>query len=273
MHSPPPPPPPPVPPANPKVAEPITWRGVAELLHAVGKVPAHDLEGLLQVIATQLAALMNAPECILLFSIRHTDLPEGDALGGWRVREARIPHGDAEGEAMIRAYAQAELYTQDPHSIALAQGAGKLRAMLRFDIITEEQWRGSPSDALYQARGMGDHLVGAYPVTADTEILAVLSRGLDEADFTPAERDGLAHAMGHLGEPARRIALSFGAPGRLLSPRERETLSWLLQGHSEKQIAHEMCLAKSTVHEYVVGVYRKVGVSSRAELMARWLNA
>ncbi len=252
---------------------PLPWQEVAQLLHAVGNVPAYDLEGLLRVIAAQLAALVEATDCVLMVTVRQTDLPADDALGGWRVREARVPHGDADAQAMIDAFAQAETYTTDAPSIAVVRGAGTVRAALRSDMANAEEWRTSSSTALHEARGIGDHMIGACPATDDIEFMAMPSRGPDDAPFTAADRDALAHAMGHLDRSARRIALSFGAPGRLLSPRERETLSWLLQGHSEKQIAHEMRLAKSTVHEYVVGVYRKVGVSSRAELMARWLGA
>ena len=53
-----------------------------------------------------------------------------------------------------------------------------------------------------------------------------------------------------------------------LSPRERETLDLLLTGQSEKLIAASMGLSVHTTHDHVKSVYRKLGVRSRAELMA-----
>lgn len=53
-----------------------------------------------------------------------------------------------------------------------------------------------------------------------------------------------------------------------LSPRERETLDLLLTGQPEKLIAASMGLSIHTTHDHVKAVYRKLGVRSRAELMA-----
>jgi DNA-binding CsgD family transcriptional regulator len=53
-----------------------------------------------------------------------------------------------------------------------------------------------------------------------------------------------------------------------LSPRERETLDLLLEGLPEKLIAARMGLSRHTAHDYVKVLYRKLGVGSRAALMA-----
>jgi DNA-binding CsgD family transcriptional regulator len=53
-----------------------------------------------------------------------------------------------------------------------------------------------------------------------------------------------------------------------LSPRLRQTLTWLLCGDSEKEVALRMGLSRHTVHEYVVALYRYFRVNSRAGLMA-----
>jgi DNA-binding NarL/FixJ family response regulator len=54
-----------------------------------------------------------------------------------------------------------------------------------------------------------------------------------------------------------------------LAPRYRRTFDLLLTGLSEKQIAAELGLAPSSLHEYVKVLYRLLGISSRVELMAR----
>jgi DNA-binding NarL/FixJ family response regulator len=60
--------------------------------------------------------------------------------------------------------------------------------------------------------------------------------------------------------------------GADLPPRLRETLTSLLSGASEKQIAGTMSLSPHTVHVYVKQIYKHYKVSSRGELLARWVK-
>lgn len=55
----------------------------------------------------------------------------------------------------------------------------------------------------------------------------------------------------------------------LLSPREREVLQGIVDGLSEKQVAHRLGLSAPTVHTYVRRLYEKLQVSSRGELIGR----
>jgi DNA-binding CsgD family transcriptional regulator len=57
-----------------------------------------------------------------------------------------------------------------------------------------------------------------------------------------------------------------------LSKRLRETLSHLLEGKSEKQVAAEMGLGGRTIHEYVTMIYQHFNVTSRAELLAYFVR-
>jgi DNA-binding CsgD family transcriptional regulator len=58
-----------------------------------------------------------------------------------------------------------------------------------------------------------------------------------------------------------------------LSPRQRQTLQFLLVGHSEKEIAEIMLLSRNTVHHHVKALHRHFGVSSRSELLAKWVRS
>jgi DNA-binding CsgD family transcriptional regulator len=53
-----------------------------------------------------------------------------------------------------------------------------------------------------------------------------------------------------------------------LPQREQETFDRLLKGYSEKQIAYELSRSRHTVHSYVKRIYKKFGVTSRAELLS-----
>lgn len=57
-----------------------------------------------------------------------------------------------------------------------------------------------------------------------------------------------------------------------LSPRMKQTLDRLLAGDSEKQIARHLGLSRHTVHVYVKALYRGFGVSSRGELLAKFVQ-
>jgi DNA-binding CsgD family transcriptional regulator len=68
------------------------------------------------------------------------------------------------------------------------------------------------------------------------------------------------------------VMLLTSPNARSLAPRARETLEHLLAGLSEKQIASKLRLSPNTVHHYVKSIHRHFGVSSRSELLARWVG-
>ena len=57
-----------------------------------------------------------------------------------------------------------------------------------------------------------------------------------------------------------------------LPRRLHQTLQGLTRGDSEKQIARALGISQHTVHVYVKQLYKRLGVSSRAELMARFMR-
>lgn len=69
------------------------------------------------------------------------------------------------------------------------------------------------------------------------------------------------------------VVLSFpAAPANLpadLSAAEREVLRWLLQGETNAQVAARRQTAVRTAANQVASIFRKIGVTSRAELAAR----
>lgn len=53
-----------------------------------------------------------------------------------------------------------------------------------------------------------------------------------------------------------------------LTPRQQETLTLLLQGLPDKQIARQLRISIHTVHDHVKEIYRRLEVTSRPELLA-----
>ncbi len=72
----------------------------------------------------------------------------------------------------------------------------------------------------------------------------------------------------HVG---KRLVLQSQYGQHRLTSRQQTTLSGLLAGHSEKQIALRLGISATTVHEYVGAIYAQHGVHSRSELMAYYL--
>ena len=60
--------------------------------------------------------------------------------------------------------------------------------------------------------------------------------------------------------------------GPKLSRREGEVLARLLKGESVKEAAGHLHLSARTVEDYVKALYRKHGVHSRGELLARFVK-
>ena len=71
---------------------------------------------------------------------------------------------------------------------------------------------------------------------------------------------------------SRYVVLSFDAPARSaaeLTAAEREVVGHILEGRSNAEIARLRGTSVRTVANQVASLFRKLGVSSRAELVAR----
>lgn len=110
------------------------------------------------------------------------------------------------------------------------------------------------------------------PTTGRRRLLADLCRfiGVKVGTVSPESlglpRDDHSQSNGS-GNPSHQSSLADN-----LSVRQQQTLQHLLNGDSEKQVAKKLLLSQHTVHGYVKALYRRYGVSSRAELLAKHLK-
>lgn len=57
-----------------------------------------------------------------------------------------------------------------------------------------------------------------------------------------------------------------------LSPRQRQVLSLVAQGLSDKEISAQLALSRHTVRTYLDRVYQQLGCSTRAHAVALWFK-
>lgn len=83
-----------------------------------------------------------------------------------------------------------------------------------------------------------------------------------------AEDLARALAAEPLADPGRTEALQIEPPGDLVSARERELLRLVAQGLANPAIARHLRLSPSTVSHLLTAIYRKLGVTTRAQAVA-----
>lgn len=129
---------------------------------------------------------------------------------------------------------------------------------------------------LWEGLELGEPLVAVVPLGApeDGRVMIVQIASCDaSARVEPDMARGLAALLPAL---ERRTVQALGAERaestRWLTEREQLVLEHLSLGKSVRQIAEELGRSPHTVHDHVKGLHRKLGASSRGELVARALG-
>lgn len=142
------------------------------------------------------------------------------------------------------------------------------------DVLSESQWRNSRgyNEFLRQANCDAAMLSNRLaPATKVIECLGV-SRVPGDKSFTVRERLLLEHLHRELAPLiGKRLATEEQIGRRELTRRQRQTLDGLLQGHTERRIAHQLGISPTTVHDYVQSLYRHFDLHSRRELMSYFI--
>ena len=123
--------------------------------------------------------------------------------------------------------------------------------------------------------GAGDPLYCLAPVPGLGGVASgeVFCRSAGRPAFTRRQKAVLSEANAlirpMIGGPLARFADPSPAA---LPPRVREVLRCFLEGDSDKQVMARLGLSRHTVNQYAKLIHRHFGVSSRAELLARWVR-
>jgi DNA-binding CsgD family transcriptional regulator len=55
-----------------------------------------------------------------------------------------------------------------------------------------------------------------------------------------------------------------------LSPRERQIVALVAQGHADKQVGAALGITRNTIRTYMARIFLKAGVESRVQLAVAW---
>lgn len=239
-------------------------------------MPASNPEKRLRALFTCIGDLIASKHGLWLSSLRLDDCAPNDPLKGWRVRSIYF-YGELAADQEVYKKTVKRLDqggTIDESTHNHVRQAGSFRATLLVDHVSSSFYQGDHYRHHYLGRGIKDRLFVVLPVNEDVESFFIFDRLLHEPDFSHADLETAAFALRSLTWFNRQLHLSYGqlVADKPLTPTERQVLRKLLTGRAEKVIAHDIGQSHNTTHEYIIRLFRKFNVRSRAELTAFWLG-
>jgi two-component system nitrate/nitrite response regulator NarL len=148
-------------------------------------------------------------------------------------------------------------------NMPLMSGLDVLRRQVQLRLTTRTVMLvASASDAEIVAALDNGAAAVLFKDEAPTSLIAVLQTLVDGKSWQPGEVVALALAR-ERGRQGRWRSLSAE-----LTSREREVVESLRGGHPNKEIAHRLDLSEGTVKVHVHNIFRKLGVTTRNELVA-----
>jgi DNA-binding CsgD family transcriptional regulator len=246
------------------------------LWDALADLPQTPPDEALQHLLAELCRLLGASNAVWTASLRLGDKHASDPLRGWRLRASQFLHPAPKMELAVREYARRfERHVPDLITVRFYSEAGTFRAHRMRDMV-EPAWFEGDYYHWFFREGLScvDGLRLGIPVNADAEAGFAILR---DEKLPPFTLEDCALAFDILRGTRwfqRQQLLGRGLllADEPLTPTEQRTLSWLLEGKADKEIAAAMNQRLGTTHEYVRRIYRKFGVGGRAELMALWLG-
>lgn len=205
------------------------------------------------------------------------EIAEDDPLKGWRMRVSEpyiIPAVYSKNsEELLEDQHLAE--TIGMASIAIMHEAGTFRSRLLRELVDLSEYEQSEHfERFHMPYGLSDRLYVVTPIGEHAESCYCFELAGNGKRIPAEHAQSVSDALRGLGWFQRRLILRHGLTvgEEPLGPMEQSVLLGLLAGKSEKQIALSIDRAISTTHNYVTALYRRFKVSTRAQLMALWVQ-
>jgi DNA-binding CsgD family transcriptional regulator len=231
-----------------------------EIQHADRDASLHWLGGLARITRSQVAAQIQATGMHPEAAPRIGEVRDV----GWTTQSDR--------DRVYGFVTQTKL-NDDPLTAALVASKDCVTTRTRAETISSAAWaRSLVRNEVHRPSGIDDSLLSVARLPGDHARVLAFKRAWGEQPYGPEEREIVHLAHGECSWLfGRRPAVSAALTANW-SRRERETLDLLLTGASEKTAAARLGVSPHTLHGYVKAIYRRLGVASRPELMARALS-
>ena len=228
------------------------WRLVCEMTEAASDAVAFGRQGTRQLPLLVASEITTLSVCDL-------------------ARNTRSVVGDAEGAISAADRASFDRHFTDHPLVryhARTPGGGAHRIS---DSLSLAQFRESALYNEYYRRIGIDHAI-AVPLFVDRGLLVSFVLNRRRLDFSDRECALLDLVRAPLGALYRNLLLrknDRGFTALPVTPREREVLSWLAAGKTDKDIGQILGMSPRTVQKHLQHIYEKLGVETRTAAVVR----
>lgn len=195
----------------------------------------------------------------------------GAADWGWRAGYDHAAYEALNREFMARGESYSPMY---PAYVEILN-RGTARCLTRADVVPDSSWYRSAYYRDHHSPTGGDaKMYSMSPMhRAGFKSMLVLVRPAGEPDFAPRARAIVAELHSQIAPLIEAPLAGYQEPSPDdLAPRARQVLRCLLEGEGDKQVAARLGLSRHTVNFYVRQIFVHFGVSTRSELMSRWIR-
>lgn len=141
----------------------------------------------------------------------------------------------------------------------------------------EPNWSNTPIGRVLSGVQSNHPLIHALPLKAKHANIWLLNFVSFEPGVTQEQAQITLHILNALHRPlsvrAHEALSNVSNPRAWLTDREQSVLGELIEGHSVRVIAEKIGRSAHTVHDHVKNLHKKIGASSRGELIAKALGS
>jgi len=232
--------------------------------------PSQPLTGLerRQIVAEGLLQIVDADTFFWMVGYANPDqagdgMPVSFVDGGWR--------DDAERNRFLHLLTHSPAAQQSAASLTAAVYENRISTIVRREVMPDDVWPVVGKD--FHDQGFSEFLMSMYPLGAGGHSTLALYGRVGREPFSTRAGQLVEIVMRNIGWIHRAGGeISAGRTAISLTPREREVLLFLLRGDSQKMIASKLGISHHTVGDYLKQLHRHFNVSSRGELLGRFIG-